>query len=67
MIPLLKMPSHPNILSPIGITTDRFQIVMEWTKDIQYGIVNLSYNLELYPEVNWIGLVSPLLFITFVQ
>ena len=56
----LKMLRHPNVVSPIGVTVDPFQVVVERVPDR-----NLIEFLEKHPEANRISLVSPLLFIVF--
>ena len=56
----LKMLRHPNIVSPIGVTMDPFQVVVERMPDR-----NLTEYLKEHPEANRISLVRPLLFIAF--
>ena len=55
----LKMPSHPNVVRPIGVMLDPFQVVVE-----QIQGVDLVRYLNGRPEANRIDLVSSLLFTT---
>ena len=57
MIFALKMPSHPNIVRPIGVIMDSSEVVVE-----REGLV--VEHLNRCPEVNRIELVSSLMFIT---
>ena len=59
----LKIPSHPNIVRPIGVTVDPLQIVVEQESD-KYLVVDY---LERRPEANRIGLVSPLLLLHLID
>ena len=60
MIFALKMPSHPNVVRPIGVILNPSQIVME-----QMQGADLVQYLNRHPGADRIGLVSPLLFIAF--
>ena len=53
----LKIPSHPNIVRPVGVTMDPLQVVVEQESDENLVV---GY-LKEHPEANRIGLVSPLL------
>ena len=58
----LKRISHPNIVPFIGMIMDPFQIVAERVSDR-----NPMEYLGEHPEMDRIGLVSPLLFIASDQ
>ena len=55
----LKMPSHPNVVRPIGVIMNPLRVIME-----QVDGVSLMEYLKRHPEANRIGLVSPILFTT---
>ena len=50
----LKMPSHPNVVRPIGVTMNRFQVVVEQDSDENMVV---EY-LKRHPDANRIDLVS---------
>ena len=54
----LKMPSHPNVVRPIGVMMNPLWVVLEQEFD-KYLVVDY---LRRCPEADRIGLVSPLLF-----
>ena len=61
LIYALKMPNHPTIARPIGVTMDFLQVVLQRESDENLVVEYLKRR----PEADRIGLVSPLLFTPF--
>ena len=66
MIFALKVPSHPNVVRPIGVTMNiRLSMARPWAvMERTYGL-SLAHYFHKYPGADRIGPVSPLLFTTF--
>ena len=62
MIFALKMPSHPNLLRPVGVTMNPPRAVMEHIESL-----SLVQYFSRSPGADRIGPVSPLLFNTSNQ